>query len=140
MSQLRVLVVDDSVDTVLMHAEALRSLGHLAVEAYSGEQALELYVQVDPHLILLDLGMPEMNGRALARRIRRCPEATNHSSLPSQAGKERRTSFTQATQASICTWSSHSISSNWIFLSLATSAVKPAAGRAVYPDSRHNIS
>jgi signal transduction histidine kinase/ActR/RegA family two-component response regulator len=70
--RLRVLVVDDNQDAADSLGEILGSLlGHHAEVAYSGAMALQLAADLDPDLLLLDIGMPEMDGYELARRLRR---------------------------------------------------------------------
>ena len=70
-SPLRVLIVDDNEDAADSLADILRLLGHHAEVAYSGMQALQLAADVDADVILLDIGLPEMDGYEVARRLRR---------------------------------------------------------------------
>jgi CheY-like chemotaxis protein len=69
----RVLVVDDNRDSADSLVTAFGVLGHEAVAAYGGRDALERIAQADPSLIVLDLSMPEMDGYSLARAIRALP-------------------------------------------------------------------
>jgi CheY-like chemotaxis protein len=55
-------------------AMLLKLDGQEAVVAFSGKEALELMQSFEPDLILLDLGLPEMDGYEVASRIRACPE------------------------------------------------------------------
>lgn len=66
----RVLVVDDNHDAADSLADLLRILGHEVRVGYDGPTGLMLAEEFRPHLGLLDIGMPEMDGRALARAIR----------------------------------------------------------------------
>ena len=66
----RVLVVDDNQDAADSLATVLRSWGHDVHVAYDGAAGLALAETVRPHLGLFDIGMPEMDGRALTRAIR----------------------------------------------------------------------
>src|SRR6185369_17144936 len=66
----RIRVVDDNRDAASSLAMVLRSSGHTALTAYSGEQALEMAARESPDAIVLDIGMPQMNGYEVARRIR----------------------------------------------------------------------
>jgi PAS domain S-box-containing protein len=66
----RILVVDDNVDAAETLAEALAALGHDVRIAGDGRAALALFDHFAPELGLLDLGLPEMDGFELARRIR----------------------------------------------------------------------
>lgn len=71
------LVVDDnhdSADTVTM---LLRRSGHEVRVAYSGEEALEKGPEFRPNIVLLDLGLPEMDGYEIARRLRQNPQLKN---------------------------------------------------------------
>jgi signal transduction histidine kinase/ActR/RegA family two-component response regulator len=67
---LRVLVVDDSEPSARSLAGMLELFGHRAHLAYDGPTALELFDSASPHVALLDIGMPEMNGYELARALR----------------------------------------------------------------------
>ena len=66
---LRVLVVDDDVDTVDTSALLLQLDGHEVQTASNGGRTLERAAAFRPHLILLDIGMPGMDGYEVGRRI-----------------------------------------------------------------------
>src|SRR4029453_18922594 len=66
----RVLVVDDNVDAASMLAALVRQLGHDVVVVHDGSSALEAAEAYRPEIILLDLGMPGMNGFEVARALR----------------------------------------------------------------------
>ena len=66
----RVLVVDDNTDSADSLALLLRVEGHLVETAHDGAAALELAERFQPDAILLDLGMPRMNGYEVCERIR----------------------------------------------------------------------
>ncbi|RYE81351.1 MAG: PAS domain-containing hybrid sensor histidine kinase/response regulator [Oxalobacteraceae bacterium] len=70
LSGVRVLVVDDNEDAAEMLTMALEMLGCKVVVAHTAAQALELVGMADPALALLDIGLPDMNGYELARRLR----------------------------------------------------------------------
>lgn len=67
----RVLVVDDNIDTADMTAEVLRMHGISVVVAYGGLEALETARLVIPSVIVLDVGMPVMNGCEVAAALRK---------------------------------------------------------------------
>ena len=69
----RVLVVDDNVDSADSLALMLRLSGHLVETANDGEQALAAAERFQPDAILLDLGMPRLNGYEVCERIRMRP-------------------------------------------------------------------
>ena len=66
----RVLVVDDNVDAATMLAALVRQLGHEVIMVHDGEQALRVTESYRPDVILLDIGMPGMNGLEVATRLR----------------------------------------------------------------------
>jgi signal transduction histidine kinase/ActR/RegA family two-component response regulator len=72
-SPLRVLVVDDNVDAVLSLAMVLDGLRMQHREATSGPEALDIAETFLPQVVLLDIGMPGMDGYEVARRMRRNP-------------------------------------------------------------------
>jgi PAS domain S-box-containing protein len=72
--QVTVLVVDDNVDAAQTLHALLEFSGHRSVLAFDGEQAVQLARQELPDVILLDIGLPRMNGYEVARAIRNMPE------------------------------------------------------------------
>jgi PAS domain S-box-containing protein len=66
----RVLVVDDNRDAADSLAVLLKSLGIKVQVAYDGSQALLSLRDLRPNVVLLDIGMPGMDGYEVARRIR----------------------------------------------------------------------
>ena len=68
---LHVLVVDDNVDAADSLAELFRALGHNTAVAYDGPTALAQHTREPADLILLDIGLPGMDGYEVARRLRR---------------------------------------------------------------------
>ena len=66
---LRVLVVDDNVDAADSLALLLRQSGHEVTTVYDGPAALREVQAGNPHLVLLDIGMPHMSGYDVARAI-----------------------------------------------------------------------
>jgi PAS domain S-box-containing protein len=71
---LRVLLVDDNADSADGLGMLLELQGHEIRVAYDGETALETARSFQPHVALLDIGMPLMDGYELARRLRAGPE------------------------------------------------------------------
>jgi two-component system CheB/CheR fusion protein len=67
----RILIVDDNVDGARMLARLLRSSGHAVDVAYDGPSALEAAQSRAPDVVLLDIGLPGMDGYEVARRLRR---------------------------------------------------------------------
>ena len=72
-STVRVMVVDDNVDAADSLTLMLQAAGQEARAVYDGATALRLFETFRPHLILLDIGMPQMNGYDVARAIRSAP-------------------------------------------------------------------
>jgi len=70
----RILVVDDNVDAADTLAEALRFAGHEVREEHDGRSALTALSEFHPDVILLDLGLPGLDGFEVARRLRQEPE------------------------------------------------------------------
>jgi PAS domain S-box-containing protein len=70
---LRCLVVDDNVDAARMLELALSLEGHQVRLAFDGHDAVEAAAAFQPDAIVLDIGLPRMNGYEAARGIRRIP-------------------------------------------------------------------
>jgi PAS domain S-box-containing protein len=67
---LRVLVVDDNVDAAQMLGVLLRLLGHDVTLAHDGPSALALAASAPPELVLIDIGLPGMDGYAVGAALR----------------------------------------------------------------------
>ena len=67
---MRVLVVDDSRDTARMMQVLLTGKGHAVKLAYAGREAIAVAEAFQPEVILLDVGLPDMSGEALAEQLR----------------------------------------------------------------------
>jgi CheY-like chemotaxis protein len=65
-----VLVVDDSADAAESLALLLRMNGHQVTIAYDGRRAVELAAAERPSVMLLDLGLPGMDGYEVCREVR----------------------------------------------------------------------
>ena len=66
----RILVVDDNRDAAVSLAMMLKLMGHETSTAHDGLEAIDVAEKSPPDLILLDIGMPKLNGYDTARRIR----------------------------------------------------------------------
>jgi CheY-like chemotaxis protein len=66
----RILVVDDNDDATMLISEALVSLGYVVRTAPDGPTALRIVEEFAPHVALLDIGLPVMDGYELAERLR----------------------------------------------------------------------
>jgi CheY-like chemotaxis protein len=66
----RILVVDDNRDSADSLAMVLRLRGHDVSVGYNGESAVSLFESLGPEFVILDIGMPIMDGYEAARRIR----------------------------------------------------------------------
>ncbi|HWK88564.1 MAG TPA: response regulator, partial [Longimicrobium sp.] len=69
----RILVVDDIPDNVEILDARLSSRGYIVDTASDGEQALERIYVEPPHLVLLDVMMPKLDGFEVSRRIKSDP-------------------------------------------------------------------
>ncbi|HET9482626.1 MAG TPA: response regulator [Xanthomonadales bacterium] len=76
---LKVLVVDDNKAAAEVLAAALDVLGHAPRVAFDGQAALDALAGFEPDLVILDIGLPGMDGFEVARAIRARPQtATVH--------------------------------------------------------------
>ena len=66
----RILVVDDEPDAVELLQECLTAKGYDVIIACDGEEALRQVKEHRPHLILLDVRMPKLNGMEVLKRVR----------------------------------------------------------------------
>ena len=75
-NSLKVLVVDDNEDMANSLAILLQISGHDVRTAHSGPAALETADKLQPNLVLLDIGLPGMDGYEVAERLRQNPKFT----------------------------------------------------------------
>lgn len=68
--RMSVLLADDNRDAVDMLAEMLRMGGHEVMTAYDGEAAVAMALRHRPDVMVLDIGMPGLNGYEVARHVR----------------------------------------------------------------------
>jgi PAS domain S-box-containing protein len=93
----QVLVVDDNTDAAQTLAELLEILGHATTTAHDGASALAAFQAFEPDVVLLDIGLPDMDGYQVARRIRERGGA--HTRLVALTGWGQAEDKRRATQA-----------------------------------------
>jgi DNA-binding NarL/FixJ family response regulator len=71
---LTILVTDDDLGTRLAISDYLEASGYLVVAAANGQEALRLVETHQPHLVVTDITMPQMDGYELVRQIRQRPQ------------------------------------------------------------------
>lgn len=69
-ARLKILVVDDNPDSALSMAMMLSMMGHETRTAHDGEAAVTSAEEFRPQVVLLDIGLPKLNGYEVAQRIR----------------------------------------------------------------------
>ncbi len=67
---LRILVADDTDLNLILLCSFIEKLGHIAIQAHNGREAVELFSRERPDLVLLDVLMPELDGYEACRKIR----------------------------------------------------------------------
>jgi PAS domain S-box-containing protein len=67
----RILIVDDNVDTAQGLARLLKRVGHETALAHDGLEAIEIARDMSPHFVILDIGLPAMDGYEVVRRLRK---------------------------------------------------------------------
>lgn len=73
----RVLVIDDDIDTAQSLFLLLLGMGHDAAYAMDGNMALEMARKLQPEFVLLDIGLPDLDGGVVATRLRQTPGCEN---------------------------------------------------------------
>jgi CheY-like chemotaxis protein len=89
LSPVRVLVVDDNRDAAESLALVLRTMGAQVDVAHDGPVALEAFSAFDPAIVLLDIGMPSMDGYDVARAIRQRDPAKRTTLVALTGGGQR---------------------------------------------------
>ena len=94
----RILVVDDNVDSANSLSQVLEMLGHVVRTANDGEAGIAMAAAFLPDVVLMDIGMPRLNGYEAARCIRQQPwgQAMMLVALPGWEQEDDRRSGAQA--------------------------------------------
>jgi CheY-like chemotaxis protein len=71
LSKLKIVVADDSRDQAALLAAVLKLQGHVVHTAINGREALDLALMLRPHVVVLDLAMPLLDGLEVANAIRK---------------------------------------------------------------------
>lgn len=71
---LRVLIVDDNTDTAGSLSVLLRMWGHEVRSTHDGRSALDFCMEFRPDAVVLDIGLPHMDGFEVATRLRALPD------------------------------------------------------------------
>ncbi len=72
-----VLVIEDNEQNLYLMRFLLEKNGFTVLEATDGEKGLEMAKEIKPHLILLDIQLPKMDGYTVARELRKNGELAN---------------------------------------------------------------
>ncbi len=70
----KILIAEDNAVNRELLRELLEMRGHIVAEACDGEEALRMIEQTQPDLLLLDIGMPLLDGFGVMRKIRESPQ------------------------------------------------------------------
>jgi CheY-like chemotaxis protein len=72
-----ILIAEDNPTNRELLRELLETRGYTVAEAYDGNEALAMVEQAQPDLLLMDIGMPVMDGFAVVRKLRENPRFTS---------------------------------------------------------------
>lgn len=95
----RILIIEDDVDAADTLRDVLEFGHHVVDVAYGGREGLVRAKSFDPHVILCDIGLPDMDGYEVARRLRRessssaCLIALTGHALPADVARARQAGF-----------------------------------------------
>ena len=124
---IRVLIADDNRPTAFIFAKVLEARGYETRVALNGLAALDFVKEFSPHVMLLDIGMPAMDGYAVIRSIRSEPESA---SLPIVviSGRDRPSDKAEAIEAGANHYLVKPIDFDELWTILAKSANSDAPG------------
>ncbi|MFC7513418.1 ATP-binding protein [Herbaspirillum sp. GCM10030257] len=71
---LRLMIVDDNVDAADTLSLLLKAMGHEVFTEYTAAKGIDRIREIKPEVALLDIGLPDIDGKDLARRLRTMPE------------------------------------------------------------------
>lgn len=70
----RILLIDDSVESTILVKRVLEASGYEVLDATAGEQGIQRAVEDQPDLILIDLGLPDIDGNTVVTLLRQVAE------------------------------------------------------------------
>lgn len=73
----RVLVVEDDLDAAEVMCLVIESLGHECRVAHCGRDAMQVVRELQPQIVMIDLGLPDQSGFELARSLRDGPNGAS---------------------------------------------------------------
>ena len=100
----RVLLVDDNRDVVDTLGSLLHLLGAEVEVVYDGPSALEALTRFHPTALIVDIGMPGMDGYEVARRVRDRPQGRDLTLIALTGSGNRRTGCAPAARGSTIIW------------------------------------
>ncbi|MBA3871201.1 MAG: response regulator [Anaerolineae bacterium] len=72
-----IVIIEDHPDNARLAEKLLKHAGHNITIAEDGETGLEVVLELLPDMVLIDLGLPDVDGQTIAAIIRRSPEMKN---------------------------------------------------------------
>ncbi len=85
-----IVVIEDHKDNARLAEKLLKHVGHTVSLAEDGESGLQLVIDTLPDMVLLDLGLPDVDGQTIAALIRRRPETKSIKIIAFTAWPEER--------------------------------------------------
>lgn len=87
---IRVLIVEDHADSLEVLTIQLQAMGYEVIEAASGEEGIEKAETHHPEIIVMDLGLPGINGIEATQRLKKNPATANIPVIAHSAWPEER--------------------------------------------------
>ncbi|MEP6985037.1 MAG: response regulator [Chloroflexota bacterium] len=72
-----IVIIEDHPDNARLAEKLLKHAGHTITIAEDGETGLEVVLELLPDMVLIDLGLPDVDGQTIAAIIRRSPKMKN---------------------------------------------------------------
>ncbi len=69
----RILIVEDNLQSMRLIEMTLKAKGYTLLEAFDGEEAIEVAVRERPDLVILDIQLPKMSGLEVTKKLRETP-------------------------------------------------------------------
>ena len=98
--------MDDNRDSADSLGMLLRIMGNDTRTAYDGQEGVDVAGEFRPDVVLLDIGLPKLNGYEACRRIREQPWGKGMVLIAVTGGARRRTAAAPTRRGSTTTWSS----------------------------------
>lgn len=84
----KILIIEDEQETRQNYALYLKTLFNEVYEAQDGEKGYQIYQEINPHIMIVDINLPKLNGLELLKKVRQNDQSTKAIMLTAHTDKD----------------------------------------------------